>query len=154
MTRAARARKQLKIPEPVLEFRVWPEKKLASQAWNVAIFKTRGQMRRYLKFLRPGRDFSGTWAFTDEKSRTMVFCLWTMSDNVITHECHHAIVWWINQQFRCVGDCLLWDNEKHERAAEAHGNMVSAIWENFTRAGFKREQCWGFEPLDSQRKPK
>jgi len=145
MTRAARARKMLGIPDPVLKFTVYPERKILTQAWDVRIFKTRGQMRRYLKHMRPERDFSNTWAFTDQKSMTMVFCLWTMTDNVVSHEAHHAIVWWINQQFRCRGGCLLWGTTAHERAAEAHGNLVSAIWQNFTRAGFKRTQCWGFE---------
>ena len=150
MTRADRARRKLGIPEPVLEFQVWPEKKIRSQRWTVRIFKTRGQMRRYLKFIRPEREFSKTYAFTDQLSMTMVFCLWTMTDNCVAHECHHAIVWWASQTFRRAENCLLWDSPEHERAAEAHGDMVSQIWDQFTAAGLNRTECWGFEKMRSK----
>jgi hypothetical protein len=144
MTRAARARKQLGIPEPVLQFKICPEDRKPF-FWTVKIFRTRGKMRRYLDFTRPDRNHATDYAFTDQTALELVFCLYTMTDACVSHECWHATAWWINRQFRCIADCLLWDNPKHERAAEACSSMVSQIWRRFTEGGFERDQCWGFE---------
>ena len=144
MTRAARARKQLGIPDPVLQFKIWPEDHKPF-FYTVKIFKTRWQMRRYLKFLRPRRKVSDIYAFTANLEREIVFCLWTMTDNCIAHEVYHAVAWWATGRRFIRGQCMEWNSPVHERVAEAYGYMVSQIWRRFTEAGFDRVECWGFE---------
>ena len=145
MTRAARARKQLGIPEPVVSFKIWPETWRPSFYFTVKIFRTRGQMRRYLKFIRPERKFEKTWAFTDQKSQEAIFCLWTCRDNTVAHETHHIVNWWALKKRFIRARCIEWDSPTHERMAEAHGNMVSQFWSSFVKAGLKRSECWGME---------
>ena len=142
MTRAARARKQLGIPEPVCQFKIWPEKQ-RTFSFTVKIFKTRGQMRRYLKFIRPERKFEKTWAFTDQTSQEAIFCLWTMTDSCVAHECYHIAAWWDLKKRFIRARCIEWGSTVHERMAEAVGGMTSQIWENYIKLGFHRTQCWG-----------
>ena len=143
-SRSARARKKLGIPEPVLAFKVWPEEEHRKFFFTVKIFKTRGQMRRYLAFLRPDLDHDDDWAFTDHRSLEMVFCLWAMGDGTVAHECFHAAAWWANRQFRSLQRCLLWEDPQHERTAEVCCELVGQIWERFCKAGFPRKECHGW----------
>ncbi len=141
----AKARKKLGIPEPVLEFLVKPEdwRKLT---WTVKVFRTRGQMCRYLCFAFPEiYRPKEVYAFTDRNTREVIFCLWTCTDNCVGHEMFHLVAAWAADKRLAPEHCLEWDHRTHERMAEAHGNLVSSFWENFARAGFERKECWGCE---------
>lgn len=152
-SRRARARKQLGIPAPVLEFKIKMEPWVKNaMVWTVKIFKTRGQMRRYLKFTRPDWKHEEDWAFTDQKAHEVSFCLWTCTDNCVTHEAYHMAafwaLWWAGNAKvgRSLGlaRCIEWDTVSHERMAEAVGNIVSQFWKSFTDAGYPRSECHGW----------
>lgn len=141
----AKARKKLGIPEPVLAFPIKPEpwRKLA---WTVKVFQTRGQMRHYLRFAFPEVPrVKDVYAFTDRNTYEVIFCLWTCTDNCVSHEMFHLVAAWAGEKLLPSDDCLEWNHKTHERMAEAHGNLVSSFWEQFTKGGFQRDQCWGFE---------
>ena len=142
-SRATRARKKLGVPEPVLEFKVWPEESHRKLCFTVKVFTTRGRMRRYLKFIRPDRKHDSDYAFTDQRSLEMVFCLWTMTDACVAHECFHAAAWWANRQFRSLHRCLLWYDPQHERLAEVCCGLVSQIWGKFSKL-FPHKECHGW----------
>lgn len=145
----AKARKKLGIPEPVLEFKV----KLAQRrAWTSKIFKTRGQLQRYLRCSRPDvKDIQDVYAFTNEKEFEILFCLWTCTDNCVAHEMYHAVAWWSKTKYgRDSFRSIVWQHDQHEWAAELLGDMVSQFWSQFTKAGFKRDQCWGWEKPKAQ----
>lgn len=146
MTRPQRARKLLKIPEPVLEFQVYPEGR-GGYRFTVKVFRTIGQMRKFLLYLRPGLksiDICDVEAFTDQLSRSVLFSLYTCTDNCVAHEMFHATMWWAQQRGWLAADVTGWDALVHERCAEAHGNMVSQFWRQFSKT-FPRQECWGFD---------
>ena len=144
-SRSARARKKLGIPEPILEFKVrmepWDRK---SMTWTVKIFSTDYRMERYLDFIRPDKHHhTEDYAFTDNLSQTVAFCLWTMTDNCVAHEAYHMAAWWALQKRFIRSRCIEWNSRNHERMAEAVGNLTSQIWEHFAKQ-YPRTECHGW----------
>jgi hypothetical protein len=148
----AKARELMKIPEPVMQFDITPDPSARQKLWwHVKVFKTRVQMRRYLRLSRPDWPKSVVdkiWAFTDEKNMEILFCLYTCTDNCVSHECLHAVNWWLPTAIGLnLRRALDWGTNEHEMAAEALGSMVSQFWKGFVEAGQKRTECWGFEKI-------
>lgn len=153
---ANRARKMVGLPEPVLNFRIYPEKRTGAYL-EVHIYKTSRDLQDVLKSWRP-RMRKEVYAFVwDEwgprRYGRIYFYLESVTDNCVAHEIFHAVQLWADRYLRLdPGDIVGWNHRVHERVAEAHGNMVSDFWREFTDAGFKRTECWGFERTEKNGK--
>lgn len=153
MTRVKRAHKQLGIPEPVAEFRLYPEGK--SGFWFLAsVYATEHELTKAVQYWTGRRLKYRIWAHTqrqveDYRNAGQIGVIYmsrrAATDNIVSHELFHATMWWLShktgmQKFEVV----IWGHPVHERAAEAHGNMVSQFWNQYTQR-FPRSECWGWE---------
>lgn len=149
-----RAKKILRIPDPVATFNIYPEWK-DKLYFQCQVFRTQAQLNRYIghRYGRRHNISAKTEVFKPRKPALRIattsrcigilyFSLFTCTDNTVAHEVHHAVTWWAKQMRLRPETAMKSGHATHERIAEAAGCMVSGFWKEFCAAGFKRTECW------------
>ena len=148
---ARRVRKLIGFPEPVLQFRIYPEDRCGGY-FTVQVYRTWRQLARLHRLYWPKRRDHFTWGFVALTRRpaepkhlgVVCFYLRSCSDATVPHEFFHAAMAWAEGLRMAPKNICGWASETHERVAEAHCWMVREFWRQFTRHGFKRVECWGW----------
>lgn len=143
-----RSNQILRLPDPLLTFRVYPE---GRSDWyvEVQVYRTWKQLSRMHELYYPRKKDHSVWGFLAKApsgQRLGILCLYLRSctDNNVTHEFHHASMLWAEALRLAPATVCGWDRAAHERVAEAHGWMVSQFWRRFA-VKYRRRECWGFE---------
>jgi hypothetical protein len=148
----AKAAKDLGLPIPVLQFKIYPQGR--NKFFEIFVYKTWQDHAKVRRIIFPDALPQSVWGFTaawwqyhlgelcENSLGGSYFYLKACTDNIVAHEMFHCAMLWSYQAHSVIA--LKWQSRCHEETAEAHGNLVSQFWKEFTKK-YKRVECWGFE---------
>jgi hypothetical protein len=125
------------VPDPWMTFCISPEggRGPRSGRFQVLIFETLPGMRAFLRHIRPemSRVFKDCWAFTDDRTNSVVLARQSCTTRTVSHEMVHVAFLWASRIHLNPENCLKWGHPTHERLAEAICNLIGEFWEKYNR---------------------